>query len=188
MVIALACMMLLTQRRRRLATGLAAILTLLLLVLLLNALFFPESQLVNKVIRHDYGTINGRTPLWSAAWTLFLSAPVVGHGPHTFGVFSKIPYVHNLYLEVLAERGGLGLVALGILLAYGLAVAWMLQRVASGDVVLFGAGALAGLVGFCSAAVVELSFIRQWVVIILFVLLGTIAHLGAINQDREVKL
>jgi hypothetical protein len=71
---------------------------------------------------------------------------------------------------VLAEQGGLGLVTLGVLIAYGLAAAWRLQRVAYGDTTLFGAGGLAGLVGFCSAAVVELSFVRQWVVIILFVL------------------
>jgi O-antigen ligase len=125
--------------------------------------------------------------LWSAAWTLFLSAPMVGHGPHTFGVFSKIPYVHNLYLEVLVERGGLGLAALGVFIAYGLVAAWRLQRVASSDAAFLGAGALAGLVGFCSAAVVDLSFVHQWVAIILFVLLGTIAHLWSITQDREVK-
>ena len=76
-----------TQRRRRLATGLAALLALLLLALLLNALCFPNAQLVEKVIRSNYGTLSGRTPLWSAV-TLFLDAPVLGHGPRTFGVFS----------------------------------------------------------------------------------------------------
>ena len=125
--------------------------------------------------------------MWSAAWSLFLDAPVWGHGPHTFGIFSKIPYVHNLYLQVLAEQGGLGLAALGALIAYGLVAAWRLQRVASSEAALLGAGALAGLVGFCSAAVVDLSFVHQWVAIILFVLLGTIAHLGSYYQDREVK-
>jgi len=186
-IISLTCITLLTQRRRRLATGLAALLALLLLALLLNILFFPNSQLVEKVIRSNYGTLSGRTPLWSAAWMLFLSAPVVGHGPHTFGVFSKIPYVHNLYLEALAEQGGLGLTTLGVLIAYGLAAAWRLQRAASSDAALLGAGALAGLIGFCSAAVVDLSFVHQWVTIILFVLLGTIAHLRTLNQKREVK-
>src|SRR5882724_1077527 len=60
-LISLACVTLLTQRRRRLATGLAAILALLFLVLLLNALLFPDAQLVVKRIR-NWGTINGRTP------------------------------------------------------------------------------------------------------------------------------
>ena len=186
-IISLTCIAILTQRRRRLAIGLVALLALLLLALLLNAIFFPNSQLVVKVFRNDYGTLDGRTPLWAAAWTLFLSAPVLGHGPHTFGVFSRIPYVHNLYLEVLAERGGLGLATLGVLIACGLATAWRFQRVASSDAALLGAGALAGLVGFCSAAVVDLSFVHQWVVIILFVLLGMIARLGSYYQDGEVK-
>jgi O-antigen ligase len=187
MIISLTCITLLTQRRRRLVAGLAALLALLLLVLLLNVLFFPNSQLVAKVMRNDYDTLDGRTPVWSAAWTLFLNAPVVGHGPHTFGVFSKIPYVHNLYLEMLAERGGLGLAILGVLIAYGLAAAWRLKRVASSDATFLGAGALAGLVGFCSAAMVDLSFVHQWVAIILFVLLGVIARLSSLTQDREVK-
>jgi O-antigen ligase len=187
-IISLTCITLLTQRRRRLATGLAALLALVLLAFLLNVLFFPNSQLIEKVIRSNYGTLSGRTPVWADAWTLFLRAPVLGHGPHTFGVFSKIPYVHNLYLEVLAERGGLGLAALGVLIAFGLAAAWRLQRVAFSDAALLGAGALAGLVGFCSAAVVDLSFVHQWVAIILFVLLGTIVRLGSLTQDREVKL
>jgi len=185
--IALGCVTLLTQRSRRLATGLAALPALFLLAFLLNALFFPNSQLVEKVIRENYSTLSGRTPVWVAAWKLFLDAPVLGHGPHTFGVFSQTSYVHNLYLEVLAERGGLGFAAFGVLIAYGLAAAWRFQRVASGDAALWGAGALAGLVGFCSAAVVDVSFVHQWVAIILFVLLGIIAHLGCINQDSEVK-
>ena len=192
MLISLVCTTLFTQRRRRLAIGLGAILALFSLGLLLNILFSPDSHIVAKVVR-EWGTtsgqrIAGRTPLWSTAWTLFLQAPMLGQGPHTFGVFHpKAPWVHNLYLEVLAEQGVLGLTALGVLLAYGLSVAWQLRRATNSDVASFGAGALAGLVGFCSAAVVELSFVRQWVVIILFVLLGTIAHLWSINQDREVN-
>jgi O-antigen ligase len=182
MVISLICATLLMQRRRRLATWLAALLALLLLVFLFNAIFFPDAQLVVKVVR-AWGTMAGRTTLWSTAWTLFLDAPVLGHGPHTFGVFHKIPWVHNLYLEVLTEQGIIGLMALGVLLVYGFTVAWKLQRAASSDTVLFGAGAFAGLVGFCSAAVVELSFVREWVVIILFVLLGVIARLSSINRE-----
>jgi hypothetical protein len=43
------------------------------------------------------------------------------------------------------------------------------------------------LCGMAGAAVVDVSFVHQWVAIILFVLLGIIAHLGSINQDSEVK-
>jgi hypothetical protein len=57
----------------------------------------------------------------------------------------------------------------------------------SGDAALFGAGGLAGLVGFCSAAVVELSFVRQWLVIILFMAVRGDCPLGSFNQDKEVK-
>jgi hypothetical protein len=39
-------------------------------------------------------------------------------------------------LEILAEQGGLGLTALGVLIAYGLATAWKLQRARAGDAAL----------------------------------------------------
>jgi O-antigen ligase len=188
-VISLLCVTMLTQTKRRLLCGLIGILLLVLAGLLLNSLLFPESQLVAKVV-HEWGgksgrTIDGRTPVWAVAWSLFTNAPVLGHGAHTFGVFHPDPqWVHNLYLEALAEQGLLGFMTLGCLLAAGLSVAWKLRRVASRDVHLFGAAAFASLVGFCSAAVVELSFIRLWVVITLFVLLGVIARLSSSSREE----
>jgi hypothetical protein len=78
---------------------------------------------------------------------------------------------------VLAERGFVGFLALGGLLACGLAAAWRIQRAAAGEARRLGAGALAGLIGLSSAAGVELTFLRQWVLVVLFLLLGVIAHL-----------
>jgi hypothetical protein len=139
--------------------------------------------LLLKDLSLDYlGLLKAKRPILLAKRPTFLAKHT-----HTFGVFSKIPYVHNLYLEVLTERGGLGFAAFGVLIGSGLAAAWRLQRVASGDVALLGAGALAGLVGLCSAAVVDLTFVHQWVAIILFVLLGIITHLCSITQDSDVK-
>jgi O-antigen ligase len=171
---------------RRFLCSLAGIFALLCVVLAVNALLFPESQVITRLVS-DW-TLSGRTDLWSTAWAMFQWAPLLGNGPHTFGVFhSEAPWVHNLYLEVLAEQGILGLTALGVLLAYGVAIAWKLQRAASGDAALLGAGALAGLIGFCSAAIVELSFVREWVLIILFVLLGVIVHLSTCRPSTKIE-
>ena len=133
----------------------------------------------------------GRLPIWATAYSMFLEAPVLGHGPHTF-VYTAVDgttmeWPHNLYLELLAEQGIIGLAALGGLLVCACSAGWKLQRAASGDVAIYGAGILAGLVGFCSAAIVELSFLRQWVVIILFVLLGMISSLSSLKQERGMK-
>ncbi len=144
---------------------------------------------------------DARISLWLAAWAMFLSAPFLGHGPHTFALLYQsylhglslppwlptelhtvVPWPHNLYLEALAEQGVIGLAALGVLLAYGVLAAWKMQRAAAGEVRIFAAGALGGLAGFCVAGGGELSFLRLWVVIILFTFLGVIARLSSIQM------
>jgi O-antigen ligase len=193
MVAALVVAAVLLHGRRRLAVTLACGLASLALALLVDGAFgFP---LMAKFVRHwDWGG-SGRLPLWRAAWAMFLDAPWCGHGPHTFvrlyrsylhqlGLPSSslvIPWAHNLYLEVLAERGIIGFIALVVLLVHGLVAAWRLQAVATGEAHRLGVGALAGLIGLCGAAAVELTFLRQWVVIVLFMVLGVIAHLTSLQ-------
>jgi hypothetical protein len=187
MVISLACTSALIRPRRRLAFGLACGLTSLFLALLVDWFFaFP---LMSKFIRQWYGS--GRIALWLATWAMFLDAPWLGHGPHTFvlryqaylsdlGLPSSsviIPWAHNLYLEVLAEQGIIGFTALGVLLARGLSMAWRTQRAASAEARLLGAGVFGGLIGLCGAAAVELTLLREWVVVMLFTFLGISAYL-----------
>jgi O-antigen ligase len=171
--------------------GPACGLVILILVLLIDGfLGFPLVAKFSLIL-------NMRIPLWLAAWAMFLDAPLLGHGPHTFVLLYRsylrdlslptwlqvdtrvVPWAHNLYLEVLAEQGIVGLVALGFLLVCGAVTAWKIQRTALGEARIFAAGALAGLVGLCGAAVFELSLLRQWVVIMIFTLLGVIAQLSS---------
>ena len=78
-----------------------------------------------------------------------------------------------------------GLTALGGLLGCGLSAAWRLRHAVTRERRLFGAGALAALVGLCLAGVVELSLLRLWVVITLFTLLGVIAHLSSSSDTAK---
>lgn len=188
MVASLVCTAGLLRPRLGLACGLAS----LVLILCIDAfLGFP---LVAKFVLRWDGS--GRIPLWLAAVAMFRDAPLLGHGPHTFVLFYRsylegltlpswlftepriVPWAHNLYLEVLAEQGIVGLVSLGFLLACGLSQAWKIQRTAAGEVRTFGAAALGGLVGLCLAGTIELSLLRHWVVVTIFVLLGVIANLS----------
>ena len=118
---------------------------------------------------------------------MFLQAPVLGHGPHTFFYTGPdatgMGWPHNLYLELLAEQGIIGFAALVFLLVIGVSAAWHLHQATRSDVRIFGAGALAGLVSFCFAAFLELSLLRQWVVITLFVLLGATAQLASFQAE-----
>ncbi len=64
----------------------------------------------------------------------------------------------------------------------------VLSLIAAGTVRVLSAGALASLVSFCVAAAVELTLARQWVVIMLFALLGVIVHLSSLQaQSWRVK-
>ena len=183
MIVSLICATALIYPRRRLLVGMAGVLGTLVLALLFNALVFPETQLVTKVI-HRWGSM-GRSSYWVTAWNMFLEAPLLGHGPHTFGLFHKTPWIHNLYLEVLAEQGILGFAALGTLIGYGFFAAWQIQRTGTAEARLLVAGTLAGLIGFCCAGGTELSLLREWAVTTLFMLLGVVGNLSALQTHQE---
>lgn len=188
MVISVFCFFSLLRLRIGLAFGL---LTLLSILAIDGFMGFP---LIERFVRFWDGT--GRIPLWWSAWEMFLDKPFWGHGPHTFVLFYNsylqelsfpswlfvdrhvVPWPHNLYLEVLAEQGIIGMAALVSLLAGGLSKAWGFREAASSDLKILGCGAFAGLISFCFAALIELTFLRQWVVLMLFIFLGVISKLS----------
>jgi O-antigen ligase len=172
----------LVQPRRRLLSSLAGVFALICVALVANALLLPESQVITRLVRN--WTLSGRPGLWLTAWAMFQEAPLLGKGPHTFGAFHGIPWVHNLYLEVLAEQGLIGLLALGCLVVCGVFTAWRARRTGAAEARLLGAGALAALLAFWSAGAVELSLLREWVVVTVFTLLGVSTHLSA-SQPKE---
>jgi len=178
------CLALLVYTRRQLAFGLAAGGAVLgLMALLDGALGFP---FIAETGSKWPWSMMSRITKWHVAWTMSLEAPLLGQGPHTFALFHhQAPWAHNLYFEVLAEQGVVGLLALGVLLVSGLVMAWKMQRTASHELRIFGAGALAGLGGVCGAALVELTLLRLWVGIMLFTLLGVIAQLSSVHTEQR---
>jgi O-antigen ligase len=184
MVLSLICTAVLAQPRQRVVRRLAGVVTLLGVALLVNAMLFPDAnaRLATKFVNGS--VLSGRDAQWAMAWALFREAPLLGQGPHTFGLFHRTPWVHNLYLEILAEQGLVGLLALGALLGCGLFMAWKIQRAGPAEARLFGAGALAGLIGLCGAGGAELTLLREWVVAMLFTLLGIIGYLSSTQDQR----
>jgi O-antigen ligase len=128
---------------------LLVVFALICVALIVNALLFPESQVITRLVR-DW-TLTGRTDFWATVWAMFQQAPILGNGAHTFGVFNHVPWAHNLYLEVLAEQVLVGLLALACLVVCGFIAAWKARRTGTREARLLGAGALAGLIGFWSA-------------------------------------
>ena len=186
----LALAVLLFRPRLALPIGLAVVLATLLMD---GALGFPLLAKFAQLWDGESGRLwDARLPIWSDAWASFLSAPLLGHGLHTFDYTSvdsiNARWAHNLYLETLAEQGILGIAALGCLLYGGLSAARNLQRANGAEARVLGCGALAALIGFCFAGFLELSFVREWVVIVLFVLLGVISQLTSHKEELEVNV
>ncbi len=86
-----------------------------IVVLSLTYLFFIQSQSVP-----GHGTIaTSRSKIWGAAWNVFRSSPIWGHGasafPIRFARENQIPpgfatsHAHNLVLQIAAENGIIGL-------------------------------------------------------------------------------
>lgn len=170
----------------------------IILVLFLDSLFgFP---LLERFVQHWDGT--GRIPLWLSAWKMFLDAPLFGQGPHTFVLFYNsylnslnlpewlfvdhriVPWPHNLYLEVLAEQGIVGFFAFSFLIAFGLFKVWNLRKAESTEIKILSNGAFASFIGFCFAGAFELTFLRQWVVLMMFTIVGVILQLLILNKKE----
>lgn len=149
----------------------------------------------------DYSDRLHRVSLWLAAWSMFLDKPFLGHGPHTYGLsfmnhmpdialpsWSRVApsafWPHSLYFEVAAEQGLLGFSLLTILLVRAGLVLRQAWLDLDGQASRYALACLSGLIAFCIAGVFELTFLRIWVVVLLFVLLGAASCLARIAKDR----
>lgn len=146
------------------------------------------------------GTVTARLPLWLSAWEMFLDAPVWGHGPGAYSVlyeayvsrldipewvvldFRHIPWPHNLYLELLAERGGMGLLALMAILFVIFIRYKRMFSLEDVDFWLFNA-LVNSFILLLVASCIDLSFLRLWFVVVFFIHLGVLSRLPPEAQD-----
>jgi O-antigen ligase len=176
-----------------------ALSALLLVVIVDGLLGFPFTR------KFALG-FNGRIPLWLTAFSMFADAPILGHGPHTFGLFYldylhrlEIPawlsvdvrplgWVHNVYLQVLAEQGIVGALALLALITCAVRLAWRTHRHAEGETRILNAGAFSALIALCMTAMFDASLMREWFVTALFVILGIVSHLSTLASVERRKI
>jgi O-antigen ligase len=201
-VVSLACFAALARGRAfawSVRGGLAVAGALAMVVAVDAALGFPFAH---KMLGEWQG--NGRLSLWAAALAMFRDAPVLGQGPHGFMLHHRAyldglslpawvhiedrvtPWAHNLYLELLAEQGALGLAAFGATVVAAAVTFARIRHARQGDLQLLAAGAAAALVAFLTAAWTELSLIRAWVTIVLFTLLGLLTTLSRVERESRV--
>ncbi|MDD5034512.1 MAG: O-antigen ligase family protein [Methylococcaceae bacterium] len=142
-----------------------------------------------------------RISLWLAAWGMFLDSPLMGRGPRTFVLFYRdywhnlpswipvdsrlTPWAHNLYLELLAEQGMIGLGSFLLLLGFAVSAGWRLFSSAQGERRIMSACSLATLAGLSMAALLELSFLRQWVCLMYMMAMGVIGFLSKQESGKR---
>lgn len=165
---------------------------------------FPLLEKFSRLAEHRFA-------LWLAAWNMFLDAPLLGHGPQTYGALltsyvhdlrlddwpllkdwvrpwprgMHAPWAHNLYLETLAAQGVLGLIAVTGVLGSALTLAWKMKARAEGPLRPYAVALLSALAGFAVAGGYELSFLRIWVTVVLFVLVALTACLWRLNAAPD---
>jgi O-antigen ligase len=114
--------------------------TAVLVVTVLYFGVFAPAEARERITIADGGT--GRVDIWTVGWRMVESAPILGVGAGNFTV-SSIHYLlepgallrddfivdtpkvaHNIYLQVLAELGVVGLVLFGSVVLFSLVCAW----------------------------------------------------------------
>jgi len=177
----------------------SAFFTLLLVVIVDGLLGFPFAR------KFALG-FNGRIPLWLTAFSMFADAPILGHGPHTFGLFYldylhrlEIPtwlsadtrplsWTHNVYLQVLAEQGIIGALALLALITCATRLAWRTHRHSEGEIRILNSGVFSALIALCTAAMFDASLMREWFVTAFVVILGIVSHLSTLVSIERRKV
>ena len=144
----------------------------------------------------------GRIGIWSAAWQMFLDAPLTGMGPSTFSELylpylheaplpdgyvpeiSTIPWAHNLPLEMLAEYGLVGLAAFVAVITT--AIVHLKRALRSPHVTarsrIAVTAVLTSWLVFLGMSMLDLTFFKDWVAIIFWLLFGL-----AVSMPRLVN-
>jgi O-antigen ligase len=139
---------------------------------------------------------DGRIGIWLAAWEMFKDAPLLGQGVHTFGqlyneflgrtvlpdgyrpVDAYIPWAHNIYLEMLCERGLLGLAAFLTLVGGAIRrLATALRQSITDEARSYVVGISGSLAVFLVMGLFDLTFYKDWVLVVFWMLLALAARL-----------
>ena len=164
------------------------------------ALGFPLASKFTHVV-------DTRISLWIIAWEMFLDAPWMGHGPHTYRTLytayfeaiafpswvrpdpwgTEVPWAHNLYLELLAERGIIGFFSFLGIVGMGALYAVRVRQEGSRELSILASGTIGVLAGLGLSGVFEASLLRIWLVVLLLAVLGIIGQLAALLRAESVK-
>jgi len=157
-------------------------------VLLVTPLLYVSSVPIRERLHklEDPGTIRERLYMWESGWAIFRDHPLTGVGPGQVKVVfpgyarpeavrKTTSHVHNTPLQILAERGALGLAAwVWIWVAFFVRAGRLLGRLgpAQGRERGLVAGSLCAIAGFLVAGLSEFNFGDSEVVMVAYALMA----------------
>jgi O-antigen ligase len=184
----------------------AAAMSVVLVVI--GALALAPGSLKDRFTQGDSGDVTLRQDLWGSALDIYSGSPVLGVGLSNFKEgYARLPaslanasqrrllhnrqilippHAANLFLNVLAEEGLVGLVALLLLMLSALAAAYRGRRSADPVTRAVCAAVGAGVLGIAFHSIFEVTLFSE-LIVPLFALLGVCAALVAQERERSTS-
>lgn len=140
----------------------------------------------------DAATFLARVPIWVAALQMLVQHPAFGVGLHSFGAFvgSYNPHLHvsqahNLFLNIAAELGIIGLAAFGIVVVVLFRTLARVRRNASSSRDRIVAAALvASFTAFFVHSLFDVSYYDYKILLLFWILVGAAATLPRLTRDE----
>ena len=193
-------LLLLTRFRK--ALGVVGIFVVLLLAF---AWTFDVGRFATRIASLGNLEQEGRIGIWLTSLEMFKQHPWLGIGPNLFADFylsvldttplpdgyqpekAYIPWAHNLYLEALAERGVVGLMAMGFVIAAAIRRVFMaLQRAGNGPQRNYAVALASSWTAFLVMGLFDLTFLKDWVLLVFVLLVALSGRLEILPADDRV--
>jgi O-antigen ligase len=190
-VVGVVTMAVLLPGRRRVILGIAGA---VVLILLIGGLSGPvAARLGNGAGASPIQTLVDRVPIWSAAITLWLQHPVFGIGLDNFNNYIltlnpdlDVNQAHDLFLNVLVERGILGLITFGFFLFMLFrALGRSLQLATASSQRILAAGVAAGFLAFLADSLFDVAYYDYKILLLFWLLAGIAASLPRLFQSAN---
>ena len=147
------------------------------------------------------GEISTRLDIWHTALNIWENHPLIGVGlggfPQAYSqafvpgkaflpstVFQPPPHAHNIFLQLMAEQGILGLLAFVAILVVAVRITLRLRRSRDRSARLLGSGFLAALAAFLVHNLFDVTFEDPQTGLYVFVVFGLIAAADYLYRDR----
>lgn len=149
--------------------------------------------------------LQNRPALWWTAWQMFIEAPLLGQGHGSFLSYYQfyketnqfpewmpivdmrsMPWAHNLYLELLAERGLIGFVLFVLIVVECFCKLWKCVNTFSLHRHSKSITLIAALTGMLIAGLVELTLSHYWVGLLLSIILAVTSNL-VVNSEESIR-